>query len=172
MQDTWYKTYWNKRKDLNYYKKVFELVPQQGTLLDVGTGPTAYLNDLSGYNKIVAFDKNEAAEILDKRIETVQGDFLSPPKELGKYDTVTCLQCVEHIANKNKPKFIENLFNHANYYVVISLPYKWEKSKTKGHVGIDEEKILQWVGRQPDKSAIVQEESGAKIIINVYSVKG
>jgi len=171
-----YTNYWGKRKALRYYAEVRALVrkhaPEAKTLLDVGAGPTLYLNEYNIWD-IVAVDKEQwpIHKLLQNHIHIVQQPFeeYHAPRT---FDVVQCLQTLEHIAEEHKPAFVANLRKHCEGILVVSLPFRWTAAQTrwKNHIGIDEATIKRWIGEDPMDSSIVTENSGGKRIINVYRV--
>ena len=164
--------YWNKIKDQNYLKEslslIREILPKQSSILDVGTGPTLYLNRISADYNITALDKGEheiwkqlAKNIIQCRLDFFQ---LNPGFQ---FDLIMALECLEHIAEMQKKEFIDRLFDHSKKYVLISLPYMWKASKTKGHIGITKEIILSWFDREPARSKLILDNEIHRIL-NLY----
>lgn len=165
--------YWNKRKHLRYYSAVREMVqqyaPEAQSLLDVGTGPTLYLNEYQ-IPEIVVVDKDQWAihRQLKPFVQVAPRQKFEEYESDRTFDVVMCLQCLEHIDAQARPVFIEKLQKHCNGILLISLPYKWSGTKLKGHNGIDEAVIKSWMGEDPVASRIVTEDNGGQRIINIY----
>ena len=92
-----------------------------------------------------------------------------------KYDFVTCLQVLEHIPDAKA--FARKLFQTADH-VLISVPYLWKKGRATYHVHdpVDRNKLLEWTGREPDYSVVVEEPLFDKHIsrrlISYYHLEG
>ena len=168
-------TYWQKRQNYQYYKKVIEIVNRINptSLLDVGTGPTLYLNefqiplitalDVVYREEWNSFNANIAKKFVPDFPHTVP---------VFPHEVVTCLQCLEHV--KEKPLFIQTLFSLAQKWLIVSLPYKWHsKRKTTGqHNYINKEVIVLWFGCQPTEQYIITEPSAKQRqrIISVWNI--
>ena len=167
------KDYWNRANKSLYYAEAIELIEslKVKSLLDVGTGPTSYLNYIAGM-EVTALDKEDWGtwKDLNKDIKQIHADFLDGADH-GKYDIVSSLQTLEHIDDLSRRFFINQLFKHANKYVLITVPYKWKKSFTPGHVGIDEKVIFGWFEIEPHLTRIVEEKNGIERIMNLYMKK-
>ena len=79
----------------------------------------------------------------------------------------TCFQVLEHVPNAHG--FAQKLLEISKV-LVVSVPYKWEKGKNKTHVHdpVDETKLFEWFGREPDYFYLATELSGVKRLIQVY----
>lgn len=158
--------YWNERKELNYYKKVIEIINNfnKESIIDIGSRNTTILNLINeSYKDKTCLDIDLIPDIPE--IKTIQTDFYTWIPE-QKYDIIICLQVLEHL--DDPVSFAKKLFNTANI-IIISVPYKWKKGFCKYHVQdpIDEEKILLWTGIKPNEEYII-EDNNVKRIINVY----
>lgn len=183
--------YWEVTKNHEYYKifigLIIHLIQSEGFypdkiyyLLDVGTGPTKYLEffekDYPSYPlHIIPSDLHSNLILPDikKKFDNWKViDFTNystiPKYSHNRFDFISCLQTLEHINDNLKKRFIDNLFKCSNNYVIISVPYKWKKSKTPGHTGIDEFVIKSWFNIYPYISKIITEDNGIQRIMNVY----
>ncbi len=71
-----------------------------------------------------------------------------------QYDCLVALQVLEHLQPKTKEAFQEMC--RVAEYTIISLPYKWKRTKLKSHKGIDDKVIKKWTsGKKPYKKIIV-----------------
>jgi hypothetical protein len=164
------RAYWDKRKTLNYYHKAVRIVSalHPCSLLDVGTGPTLYAGWFPATISTSILDKQSYAiwDLLPQRIARITGDFLNI--RLGRYQCVTCLQCLEHIPPADMPWFARQLFYHAKSYLVVSIPYMWKGTKALGHDDLNEETLLNWLGREPALMWKVTEDTGHQRLIARY----
>ncbi len=106
-------------------------INQSGSILDVGTGPGAFLNYLTlcgKYSQVVGIDKApyttyyEVDKPLDRRIMRVQG--MSFPDK--SFDTVVCMEVVEHLPLEIMDKGIAELKRVCKKQLIISVPYEEE----------------------------------------------
>lgn len=166
-------SYWERRRDARYYaavrERLVELAP--ASVLDVGTGPTLYCNDWP-VPAITAFDITVPPcwRQLGRHVRRVVGPSLDavviPPHE-----GVTCLQTLEHVAAAERSAFVAALFAHATAWVLITVPFRWTKSRFPNHVGIDEEVLTGWVdGRVADEREVIREPAGTERLLALYRI--
>lgn len=162
-------SYWAARKNILYYDVVRILVTELAkgarSLVDVGTAGAPYLEWFSFIDDRLSIDLRHPYE--GPGVRAVTSDFLAwqPDKY---YDVVTCLQTLEHVPDAEG--FAQKLLRLGEI-VVISVPYKWPKGKTKSHVHdpVDEEKLFSWFGREPNYQYICREViAPVERIIQVY----
>jgi hypothetical protein len=135
-------------------------------VIDVGANETDILFELSGFTRRVALDIRFIPP--RKGLETVVQDFhrYTPPT---RFDLVLCLQVLEHL-DEPEP-FARKLFETGRT-VIVSVPYRWPAGVVKGHVQdpVDEAKLLEWTGREPDEVCIAADRW--KRLIAVYRQAG
>lgn len=165
---TKYNSYWNKRKNLYYYKYVITIInilaSDSKSIIDVGSRNTPLLEEFDWIPKRVTIDKELPYK--SNNVYGLKADFLTiQPK--NKYDFAVCLQVLEHI--ENVEKFTKHLFNIADN-VLISVPYKWPKNSSKFHIHdpVDLTKLYAWTNRKPNYHIVVTEPfsgpSGRRLI--------
>jgi SAM-dependent methyltransferase len=157
--------YWEKRKNRRYYDEALAYVrrfsPVNASILDVGAGTQAgceYLLRLPETYRLTALEKAEDEGIRHERIRNIFADFLTWKPD-GHYDTVICLQCIEHV--KEAGEFFSRL-RRAGDVLVLSVPYRWRAAACKSHVHdpIDLDMVLNWAGgEQPVEWQVVTEAS-------------
>ena len=157
--------YYNKRKEMNYYKAILDIVKSMryNNILDVGARRSPVLEALPAGKERVSLDR--IAVHAQPGIRHIVADFLKwmPDK---KYDIVLCLQVLEHL--DDPATFVKRLFQ-AGETVILSVPYRWKKGKCKYHVQdpVTLAKVVEWVGKKPAEYEIV-EDNGMKRLICVY----
>jgi FkbM family methyltransferase len=149
--------YWSKRSNMMYYRYVDFLVralaADARSLIDVGSANAQYIENFDWIPKRHTLDIKKPYS--SENVTGIQTDFFDfQPEE--KYDFATCLQVLEHIPDAKS--FARKLFEVADR-VLISVPYKWEKDSTRWHVHdpVDASKLLDWTGREPSYSIVVEE---------------
>jgi hypothetical protein len=160
-------SYWEARRGFQYYSEVIRLareqVPGGGSALDVGANETELLERLDWFERRVALDVGEIPQ--RPGVETVVADFndfeAEPP-----FDLVLCLQVLEHL---ERPGPFARKLLRAGLTAIISVPYRWPRWVTEEHRHdpVDERKLHRWTGREPIRTAIV-EDLGMKRLIAVY----
>jgi hypothetical protein len=161
--------YWESRKDNIYLQVVRSLVSGLGkkaaSLLDVGTAGCPYLEWFPHIPNRVSVDLTRPYEA--PGVTGIKADFLlwTPPE---KYQLVLCLQVLEHV--RRADLFARKLLSVGGT-VIISVPYKWPKGRTRSHVHdpIDEEKLVRWFRREPNFSYLCREVTAdSDRLIQVY----
>lgn len=162
-------TYWEERKNVLYYQVVRVLVDglSKGakSIIDVGSAGCPYLDWFPAIPVKTSIDLKRPYEA--PGVKSFTGDFLSWEVD-QRYDIATCLQVMEHVPPVER--FAQKLLSLADI-VVVSVPYKWEKGRTKSHVHdpVDEEKLFSWFGRRPNFEYVVREVvAPVDRIIHVY----
>ena len=158
--------YWNERKDLNYYKKVIEIINRfnKKSIIDIGSRNAAILSSINSlYTDKTCLDIDLIPNI--EGIKNIKTDFYKWIPE-QKYDIIICLQVLEHL--DDPITFAKKLFETGNI-VIISVPYKWKKGFCKYHVQdpVDEDKIFSWTNIKPKEEYIIRDKNVDRII-NVY----
>ena|SRR3972149_10383793 len=149
----WDGSYWEERKDLDYYRVVknwLESLGEQASILDIGCGdcPVASWG---------AFAERTSLNL--EPFPVISGvncivanwfDFKS-----SNYSVITCLQVLEHLDDKRVTRFVSKIFDHCDI-AIISVPYKWKKGFCEHHLQdpIDMKKFIDMIGRDPIKTEI------------------
>jgi len=154
-------SYWEKRKNLKYYKKVLEFAETYGkgrTVLDIGGGQTEYILDIENPEKFLVDVKPVKLEGVD----TYTADFMEWGEGLN-IDLVTCLQVLEHVGDPSA--FMKKIFSISKI-AIISVPYKWPEGICGGHIWdpIDMDMFMGWAGREPIDVTIVKERIRERIV--------
>lgn len=156
-QNNPYRGYWSKRSNMMYYQYVDFLVRRlaadAGSLIDVGSANAQYIENFAWIPKRNTLDiRNPYASENVSGIEMNFFDF--QPEE--KYDFATCLQVLEHIPDAKS--FARKLLEVADR-VLISVPYNWKEGSSPHHIHdpVDFNKLLDWTGREPSYSIVVEE---------------
>ena len=111
------------------------------SLLDVGAGKGILVNAAKiskKANKITALDiKESQGQRLKRGIRFVQGSILTEFQK-EKYDTVTCMEVLEHHYSKDNQKILTNLRRAAKKRLILSVPFNepeplWWHNKPGGH---------------------------------------
>lgn len=149
--------YWTKRKDHIYLLVVRTIVEQLGkkaqSVIDVGSNGCPYLEWFDWVDDRTSIDIRNPYS--SATVDSVKADFLDwePDK---KYDMSLCLQVLEHVDDAFL--FAQKLLDLSEL-AVVSVPYKWPAGRTTGHIHdpVDENKMRQWFGREPNFSYIAAE---------------
>jgi hypothetical protein len=151
-------TYWQGRKDLEYYRTVHRLAarhcPDGTSLLDVGGGVGLGCRYLEWFGEFTRTSVETPTRdcILDG-VRVVHSDFADWERDC-EYDLVLCLQVLEHIPDAES--FARKIFESGRV-VIISVPYMWKSGVCSEHVHdpVNEEKLQGWTGRSPTESCRV-----------------
>ena len=148
--------YWEKRKDLIYYKYVDVLVRAFGaharSVIDVGSRDTPLLEEFDWIQQRDALDLERPYR--SGNVRGIKADFLTfSPAE--RYNLALCLQVLEHVPDPTR--FARHLFEVAEN-VLVSVPFMWDEG-AKGHIHdpVSREKLVAWMGRQPSYEVLVSE---------------
>jgi len=163
------KEYWEGRKNLVYYQIVRIIVSglsrDAKNMLDVGSGNCPYLEWFPEVPERFSLDMRSPYE--SSFVKPIKADFLDWPNE-RRFDLVSCLQVLEHVPDAET--FAKRLLDVSDV-LVVSVPYKWPFGKTKSHVHdpVDEAKLLDWFGREPNYEYLCQEVTAdVKRLVQVY----
>lgn len=146
-------SYWDQRKRLDYYYTATEWAkrhtPEGGRILDVGGGTSLgcrYLDRLPDFERTVVELKD--GNHLYREADVHFCDFMEWEPD-GQYDTVMCLQCVEHV--REPWPFIQKM-REIGSTLILSVPFMWPAGLEDGHLHdpIDRIKLKTWVGREPN----------------------
>jgi hypothetical protein len=164
-----YLSYWEARKNFVYYQVVRIIATQLAegakSVLDVGSAECPNLEWFPDAEQRTSLDLRKP--YVASGIKSVKSNYLSWEVD-QQYDLVLCLQVLEHVPDAGA--FAQKLLASGKI-VVASVPYKWHGGGVSTHVHdpVDEAKMLQWFGREPNFSYICTEIStGAKRLICVY----
>lgn len=149
-------SYWKKRCDLIYYR-YFELIircigPNAGSILDVGSGNSPYLEWFPWIPEKVSVDIR--VPYSSENVQGVTGDIHKIRFDQW-FDICTCLQTLEHVQEVDA--FASRLLELGKL-ILISVPYQWPPG-SKGHVQdpVDLDKVVKWFRREPNWHHVVQE---------------
>jgi len=163
--------YWEKRKDVLYYQVArvltSHLSKRAKSIIDVGSAGCPYLDWFNHIPNRTSIDLKRPYEA--KGVKSITSDFLTWEPD-RTYDIVTCFQVLEHVPDAEA--FAQKLLKLGKV-VVVSVPYKWPKGKTKSHIHdpVDEEKMLSWFHRKPNFEYICREViAPVDRLIQVYDV--
>jgi hypothetical protein len=164
--------YWTARKRSVYLyvaRAICEkYAPQATSVIDIGSHATPTLEWHRPHaKKLVSLDlvKPYAAE----GVESLTQDFLDyAPSE--RFELATCLQVLEHVPRAEE--FAKRLLEVAKV-LVVSVPYNWPEGNCKYHIHdpVNEDKMLEWFGREPDFSYVARELNNVHRLIQVYKQK-
>jgi 2-polyprenyl-3-methyl-5-hydroxy-6-metoxy-1,4-benzoquinol methylase len=155
--------YYNKRKDMNYYKAVLAIVnalPYR-SVLDVGARRSPVLEALPSSKERVTLDK--VAVKSTPGVRHIVADFFTWTPD-RTYDLVLCLQVLEHL--DHPAPFLQKLFATGTN-VIVSVPYRWKKGVCKYHVQdpVTLAKVVGWAGgRKPVAHWIVKDAHLQRLI--------
>lgn len=107
-------------------KMVLDSIPNESTsLLDVGCGNGILCNQaqnqIKNLTRIVGFDQSLEA-MKQVRTEKKIGDITSLPFKENEFDTICCLEVLEHISSDIFLKVIQELTRVAKQNIIISVP--------------------------------------------------
>jgi hypothetical protein len=166
--------YWAGRSDMIYYKYIDYIVRVIGvnakSIIDVGSGNSPYLEWFNWIDKKVSIDIQ--APYSSCNVEAITANILDY-KFYDKFDICMCLQVLEHV--KDPEPFARKLFDLSDL-VIISVPYKWPKGVSNGHVNdpVDRKKLEEWTQRKPNHSFVIREpfknSSSASRLISIYDI--
>ena len=166
------KKYWKSRADLLYYRAVYQIVSGIGSnaqsIIDIGSADTSYVSWFNWIDRKVQLNLQFRNKTGLPGIERIEGDFLAW-ESAEKFDVALCLQVLEHVPD---PRAFCDKLKQVASALVISVPYKWKAGKSKGHLHdpVDEQKLLVWMGIEPNYKLMVQEPFGPTRLIAYYDI--
>ena len=149
--------YWRRRSDLLYYQYFRYIVRCIGhdatSLIDVGSGNAPYLEWFDWIPERVSVDRG--VPYASAAVRGIKGDIHELSLE-HRFDLCTCLQVLEHV--EEPARFARRLLEMGRL-VLISVPYKWRKGRTPGHLNdpVDLAAVTAWFGRAPNYHLVVRE---------------
>lgn len=162
--------YWDKRRQMLYYKAIFQVVSVVGkearSIIDIGSAETDYVSWFGWIGEKAQLNLGFTGQL--PGVERISTDFLSWEDE-RTFDVALCLQVLEHVPDP--AAFCDRLQRTARR-LVISVPYKWG-GNAPGHIHdpVDESKLQGWMGRKPNYSMIVREPFGPARLIAYYDIE-
>lgn len=165
-------SYWEQRSHFAYYRVARslaqEIAPRARSILDVGSNGCPHLDWFEHAERKVSVDL--VTPYCGPGVEAVTADFFRYATN-ERFDVCLCLQVLEHVANPSA--FARKLLSLADH-VIASVPYRWPAGKCVAHLHdpVDEAKMREWFGREPNLSIIVEEEkkrSASKRLICHYA---
>ena len=164
--------YWRKRKDLVYLHVVRTLMDglaiSASSAIDIGSNGCPYITWLPDHVSKASLDLRRP--YVGDGVESIKANFLKwdPPH---RYDLVMCLQVLEHVPDV--VPFCKKLLDISNV-LVVSVPYKWPKNHSLNHIHdpVDEKKMRQWFGFEPNFSYVATEViSKTSRLIQVFDLQ-
>jgi hypothetical protein len=161
--------YWTARRSMLYYQAILQYAAVAGygakSAIDVGSGGTDYINWLHWIPDRSILDFHVPKP--PPGVHVIETDFMQfqPPH---KFDLVTCCQVLEHV---DQPKAFCSKLKEIGENLIISVPYKWS-GKAPGHINdpVDEHKLFDWMGLQPNSSQVVYEPFREGRLIAYYNL--
>lgn len=154
-------TYWDGRKDLNYYNVVREWLEQldHRSIIDVGCADTPVVT-WGDFHRRTAINNREFPFL--QGVECIEGDWMKLDREA---DVITCLQVIEHFKTDYLRGFVEKIVNSCKI-AIISVPYMWPAGSCPGHHQdpVDIRKFLDLMKREPVKLEVVTDSSCRRLI--------
>lgn len=140
-----------------YYKYIDILIKafaaDAKSIIDVGSSNMPILESFFWIKEKYTLDIDQPYS--SPNVQAIKADFLQfSPKQ--KYDFAICLQVLEHV--EEAKEFSQRLFDLSDR-VLISVPYQWPKGSDPTHIHdpVTEDKLLEWTGREPNYSIVVEE---------------
>ena len=150
------RTYWNGRKNLQYYRRAVDFArkhaPDANSLLDVGGGISLgcrYLDWAGWIPERLSVEREDGDHTLDGvQVEFANFATWQPPHP---FDVVLCLQVLEH--QDDPTSFAQKLLKTGRV-VIASVPYRWPAGTCSDHQHdpVDEKKLREWFGCEPLES--------------------
>ena len=137
-------------------------------MIDIGSAGCHYIKWFDWIPDRVSLDLN--VPTVGEGLRSIKADFFAwDPDKV--YDVVICSQVLEHI--EDATTFARKLLT-VGKNLIISVPHKWRAGGIKGHVHdpVDQAKVDQWFGRQPDYSFTVREPFAEERLICFYNIGG
>lgn len=165
------RSYWRKRKQLLYYRAVYQIICVVGreakSIIDVGSANAEYVRWFHWIDRKVQLNPSFRDKPFEG-VDRIAADFLKWEPEC--FDVALCLQVLEHVPEVEM--FCEQLKRTAPR-LVISVPYKWTAGKHTGHVHdpVDEDKLRSWMKVKPNYWMCVTEPFGPKRMIAYYDLE-
>lgn len=154
-------TYWDGRKDLNYYRVVRAWLEQLDfkSIMDVGCADTPVVT-WGNFQRRTAVNNREFPLI--PGVECIEADWMQLDR---KADVITCLQVIEHFETDYLKEFVAKIFDNSKA-AIISVPYLWPAGSCPGHHQdpMDVKKFLTLLNREPEKLEIVRDSSCRRLI--------
>jgi SAM-dependent methyltransferase len=139
------------------YRRIFELITGQ-SLLDVGCSfgflpvlvserkPTMHVTGCDISADAIGFSSSLANAVKAQNTMLTQRDVLSKDfPELGRFDTVTAIHLLEHLAEEDMPTALDHLLQATRKRLLIAVPYEEQAHKVYGHEQVfTPAKLHQW----------------------------
>jgi hypothetical protein len=161
--------YWTARRGMLYYQAILQYAAIAGyvakSAIDVGSGGTDYINWLHWIPDRYILDFKVPKP--PQGVHVLETDFMEykPP---SKFDLVMCCQVLEHV---EEPRAFCAKLKELGSNLIISVPYKWS-GRAPGHINdpVDEQKLLRWMGVQPNNAQVVYEPFREGRLIAYYDL--
>jgi len=103
---------------------LMSILPDGNAVLDIGARDGYISQLLAGrYERVTALDLVKPSFDID-RVETIQGNVLALQFPDNAFDTVVCMEVLEHLAPGSLQTACDELTRVARGYVVIGVPYR------------------------------------------------
>jgi len=162
--------YWNTRKHLLYYKALFQYMCVAAydaqSIIDVGSAGTEYLEWVPWVSDRVMLDAHISKS--PSGIRFIEADFINFDLK-DRFDVALCCQVLEHVEDPGS--FCDKLKSICKR-LIVTVPYNWPIG-APGHIQdpVDEHKLRQWMGLEPNYYQIVHEPFREGRLIAIYDLE-
>lgn len=118
-----------RRPDYIRWSSVLQLLPQSGSVLDVGVGVGQFVHALQSsgyYDRVEGLDIKPHTHYLPMPIDPVEITYCSAtsmPFSDNEFEIVTCLEVIEHLETEDMHQVISELRRVASKELIITVPY-------------------------------------------------
>jgi ubiquinone/menaquinone biosynthesis C-methylase UbiE len=114
---------WSKENDryYNHFQHIIKLLPDKGTVLDVGCGTGTLLSLIKKSKPKLKLEGRDHSDVAIKKLRNrkIKGKVESLPNIAGKFDIIIATEVIEHM--KDDDKVLENMSRSANR-IIITVP--------------------------------------------------
>ena len=155
-------SYWESRKNLNYYKQIkiwLEQLTGFDSIIDVGSADTP-IATWGEFNHRIAVNKEYKPEL--ENVDCIKNYWMQLDL---KADVITCLQVLEHFETDYLKEFSKKILQSSKV-AIISVPYNWQKGMCKYHKQdpINLQKLLDLIEQEPIKFEVVTDRNTKRLI--------
>ncbi len=129
-----------RENDWRRIEWISSLLPEGGSLLDVGIGNGAFLNlvmSLDRFQNIVGLDKKQHrsfTKLFESRLyQITYASVTNLPFSDGSFDVVTCMEVLEHLNRRSFVAALNELRRVARDLLVVTVPYAEPHPLGAGH---------------------------------------
>ena len=154
--------YFSKRRHLKYYQYVRELLQRIGQVdvaVDVGAADTDIILSAQARRRII-IEPGDFDVVQGEGVEWIKKTWSESRDDLpGTVDVLTCLQVLEHMPSKDIAQAMAHAFVLQSPHVIVSVPYCWIPGSSGDHKldPISLMDVIEWFGREPTETRIIQE---------------